>query len=115
MKKKDFKGRCRKKKLAKCKDVCRTYDDIQFVYADLLNKKEDILEIRCNVPLEGLSEGEYTTDFVCIKTDKDLMVRECVPRSHLMKPLTVQRLDLSREYWQKRGVTDWGLVTNAKK
>lgn len=42
MRKKGYKGRCRKKKLAKCRDVCRTYDDIQFAYADLLNEREDI-------------------------------------------------------------------------
>ena len=115
MRKKGYKGRCRKKKLAKCRDVCRTYDDIQFAYADLLNEREDILEFTCNVPLEGLSAGEYTTDFVCVKNDEDMMIRECVQRTHLMKPLTVRLLDLSREYWTKRGVTDWGLVINAEK
>lgn len=52
----------------------------------------------------------YTTDFVCVKVDGDLMVRECVFRKHLMKPLTVKLLDASREYWLRHGVTDWGLV-----
>lgn len=40
------------------------------------------------------------------------MVRECVERKYLMKPLTVKLLDASREYWERRGVTDWGLVIN---
>ena len=39
--------------------------------------------------------GEYTSDFVCTKTDGDLMVRECVFRKFLMKPLTVKLLDAS--------------------
>lgn len=38
------------------------------------------------------------------------MVRECVFRKFLMKPLTVKLLDASREYWLRHGVTDWGLV-----
>ena len=38
------------------------------------------------------------------------MVRECVSRSHLTKPMTIKLLDLSREHWLKKGVTDWGLV-----
>lgn len=46
---------------------------------------------------------------------RDLMVRECVERKHLMKPMTVKLLDASREYWKRNGVTDWGLVINAEK
>ena len=61
------------------------------------------------VPL-GLEVGEYTSDFVCTKADGDLMVRECVYRKFLMKPLTVKLLDASRDYWLRHGVTDWGMV-----
>lgn len=112
MRKKNFKGRCEKRILSKCKEVCRTYDEIQFAYADILQADDSIREIRCNVLLDGLPEGEYTSDFVCIKTDCEVLVRECVQRKHLMKPLTVKLLDASREYWLRRGVTDWGLVVN---
>ena len=66
MRKKGYKGRCEKKKLDKCKDICRTYDVIQSAYADILSECEDIAEIRCNVFLDGLDIGEYTTDFVCV-------------------------------------------------
>ena len=57
---------------------------------------------------------EYTTDFVCTKTNQELRVRECVNKSHLTKPLTIKMLDISKEYWTKRGVTDWGLVISEK-
>lgn len=114
MRKKNFKGRCEKKALSKCRDVCRTYDAIQSAYADMLQKDDTIVEIRCNVPLDGLPDGEYTSDFVCVKTGGDLAVRECVQRKHLTKPMTVRLLDASRDYWIKRGVTDWGLVVDAK-
>ena len=62
-----------------------------------------------------MAEGEYTSDFVCIKTDGEVMVRECVQRKHLMKPMTVKLLDASREYWLRRGVSDWGLGVNEEK
>lgn len=114
MRKKGYKGRCEKRVLDKCKGVCRTYDAIQAAYADILQACDEVKEIRCNVLLEGFAEGEYTTDFVCVKTDDDLMVRECVFRKLLMKPRTVRLLDASREYWLRHGVTDWGLVIDAE-
>ena len=79
-------------------------------YADLMQESDEIKEIRCNVLLDGLDVGEYTSDFVCTKTDGDLMVRDCVFRKFLTKPLTVKLLDASREYWIRHGVMDWGLV-----
>lgn len=109
MRKKDYKGRCEKRSISKCRDVCRTFDPIQYAYADMLQDNTEIVEIRCNVPLDGL---EYTTDFVCVKTNGELLVRECVNRKFLTKPLTVKLLDESRLYWLRRGVTDWGVVIN---
>ena len=111
MRKKNYKGRCEKRVIPKCIEVCRTYDAIQSVCADLLSADPDILEIQCNVPLEEL---EYTTDFVCTKVNYELMVRECVYRKYLSKPLTLKLLDISREYWLRHGVTDWGLVIDAE-
>lgn len=115
MRKKNFKGRCEKRTLSKCQDICRTYDSIQYAYADILQSCEEIAEIKCNVFLEGLELGEYTSDFVCVKSDQNLMVRECVQRKHLTKPLTMKLLDASREYWLNHGVTDWGLVIDEEK
>ena len=110
MRKKNFKGCCEKRVIAKCNEVCRTYDAIQYAYADILQVSDELKEIRCNVPLAGRDIGQYTSDFVCVKSDNDLMVREGVFRKFLLKPLTVKLLDASREYWLRHGVTDWGLV-----
>ena len=115
MRKKNFKGRCEKRIIGKCTEVCRTYDALQLAYLDVLQEAEDIAEIRCNIPLDGQEIGEYTTDFLCVKSDGDLMVRECVYRALLLKARTTKLLDFSRVYWLKRGVTDWGLVVNAEK
>lgn len=120
MQKKDYKGRCEKKTLSKSKDICRTYHPIQSAYADILQADDSIKEICCNVFLDGLSEsfneirGEYTSDFVCTKTNGDMMVRECVFRKHITKPMVVKLLDASKLYWQVRGVEDWGIVTDAE-
>ena len=64
MKKKGYKGRCEKRSLSKCVGICRTYDHIQSAYADRLEADEQVKEFQCNVLLEGLSIGEYTTDFL---------------------------------------------------
>lgn len=112
MKKKGYKGsRCEKRYLSKCADgVAKTFTDIESRFADLLQKDNEIKEFRCNVFLEGFSEGEYCSDFVCIKIDGDMMVRECVYRKMICKPLNVRLLDASRQYWLKHGVSDWGIV-----
>ena len=96
--------------LSKCKEVCRTYDPIQAAYADKLQANDSIREFQCNVPLD---DGEYRADFVCVKTDGEFMVRECVQRKHLLKPMTIRLLDISREYWNRHGIEDWGLVVDA--
>lgn len=113
MRKRGYKGRCQKISLSKSKEICRTYDSIQSMYAEKLEESPDIQEIRCNVLLERLEEGEYTSDFVCIKTNGDLMVRECLQRDRLTKPMNVKLLNASRNYWIKRGA-DWGIVVDAK-
>ena len=116
MKKKSYRGtRCEKRSMSKCADgVARTYNVIESRYADTLEENPDVKEFRCQVLLEGLEMGEYCSDFVATKIDGDLMVRECVFRKHLTKPMTAKLLDASRLYWMRRGVTDWGIVVEKK-
>ncbi len=112
MKKKNFKGRCVKRTIPKCRGVCRTYNDIQYAYADVLAKMADMAEIaefQCNVPIEVLGE-EYTTDFLCVKEGGDMFVRECVSRKKLSFPQTCKLLDASRNFWARRNITDWAIV-----
>lgn len=112
MKKKNYKGsRCEKRTMSKCADgVAKTFNDIESRYSDKLEQNPEIKEFRCQVLLDGLEIGDYCSDFVATKADGDLMVRECVFRKHLTKPMTVKLLDASRAYWLKRGVVDWGIV-----
>ncbi len=114
MKKKNFKGRCEKRTFGKCKEVCKTYNPIQAAYAEILQKDITIEKFSCNVPLDDLEIGDYTSDFVCTRTNGEIIVRECVFRRLLQKPKTLTLLDASREYWQSRGISDWGLVIDAE-
>ena len=91
MQKKNYKGRCEKRKLAKAKGVCRFYSDIQAKYGALLDMDASIVEIECNRLMDGFTLGEYTCDFLCKKVDGDLMVRECVQRKFLVKPMTMHQ------------------------
>ena len=111
MRKKNYKGaKVSKRVVAKCEGVCRTYDAIQYAYANLLSETEEVKSFQVNVLLQGLEEGAYTSDFVITKADGNLMVRECVSRKHLTKPMTTKLLDVSRNYWKSHGVSDWGIV-----
>ncbi|MBQ5952780.1 MAG: hypothetical protein IJL47_01850 [Lachnospiraceae bacterium] len=110
MKPKMIKDRCTKKKFTKCSEVAKLYDKIQIAYADALEEDPDISSFKCNVPLEDLEEGDFTTDFVCMKADGDYRVRECVWRKKLTLPRTAKLLDASKKYWLRHGVSDWGKI-----
>jgi hypothetical protein len=103
-----------KKRLAKSKVIFYAYNDIQLRYGEELDRRSDILEMKCNVPIDCELKGTYTTDFYCIKSDGSIMVRECVFLSKLSKPKTCSMLDASRNYWLSRGVQDWGIVLDGK-
>lgn len=115
MMRKDPKCKCEKRSVTKAASVCRLYSRLQSAYLDLLQKTDSIETIQCNVPLDGLSVGAYTSDFLCKCKDGSFLVRECVERKFLAKPMTIALLDASREFWNKRGITNWGIVTNQEK
>ena len=111
MKKFDYKGRCIKRQLSKCKEVCRSYSEMQDDYARFLQINDDVKAFSCNVQLTDDPETEsYTSDFFITLADGTLRVRECVYRKHLERPSTARLLDLSKEYWRAKGVSDWGIV-----
>lgn len=112
MQRKEPKARCEKRMVSKSSTVCRLYSDIQSRCLDFLEADQTVESIRCNMPLDNFIKGDYTSDFYCRRTDGTYMVRECIDRRHLTKPMTIELLDASREYWRSRGVTDWGIVIN---
>lgn len=54
MRKKNYKVRCEKKSVQKCNEIFKAYDAVQSAYVDVLSSRDDIIEIRCNVPLEDM-------------------------------------------------------------
>ena len=82
-----------KRRLSKCQTVFYAYNDIQYAYGIRLDNNPDVVYIKCNVKLVGCPEGEnYTTDFYCTKIDSEIMVRECVDKEKLLKPLTAKSI-----------------------
>lgn len=110
MKKINYKGRCEKRKVSKCREICRTYSRIQSAYLDVLEKDEEVVSFECNVCLMGVSDDMYSSDFVIKRSDGTTYVRECVWRNNLNKPSYTKLLDLSRNYWLSHGIEDWGIV-----
>ena len=110
MKKYNYKGRCEKRMVSKCRDVCKTYSKIQSAFVDVLEADDSIVSFECNVRLNEVADDMYTTDFVAKKTDGTTIVRECVWRFNLGKPSYTKLLDISRNYWLAHGVEDWGIV-----
>lgn len=104
-----------KKKLSKCWSVFKAYNQLQLVYGEMLDSRSDIAEIKCNVPIDCELEGNFTTDFYCVKTDGSIMIRECVYQDKLLKPFYIKTLDASRDYWLSKGIKDWGIVLNESK
>ena len=75
MQKKNPKTRCERRQLSKCKTVCRFYSKIQSAYVDVLQGNDEIIEFRCNVPLEVLEEGEcFHNDYLIISTEYPLLM-----------------------------------------
>ena len=102
-----------KKKLNKCSDVFIAFNEIQYQYGCELDLNDEIKEIKCNVRLIDFELGDnYTSDFYIIKNNGEVIIRECVFKERINKPLTISLLDASRNYWLSKGITDWGIVLN---
>ncbi len=52
MMKKNCKTRREVRNLSKCVNVCRSFNRVQYVFADKLERDDEVKEFECNVPLE---------------------------------------------------------------
>lgn len=114
IRKKNYKGRCEKRAVAKCEGICKTFDGLQGRMVDILSTDDSVKNIRCNVLMEGT---DYTSDIVCMMENDTVVIYECCCRNLLNRPTTAKLLQQSREYWLKHGVKeeDWRLVVDAEK
>ena len=103
-----------KRKLPKCANVFYAFSDLQNRYGEQLSLRDDVLEFKANVKLDDFPLGDsYTTDFVITTTDGKTIIRECIYKDKLLKPLSIKLLDASRAYWLSRGIQNWGIVVDA--
>ena len=114
MRKKNYKGRRITRKLSKCLTIFKAYDNVQNAYADVLENDSLVATIQCNVQFEDPELSEYTSDFVCTKTDGSVFVRECMYRKNVLRERSIKLLNASQAYWFKRGVIDWKVVIDAE-
>lgn len=113
MKKKNYKGvSCTKRTIAKCIGICKTYGELELRYADILSHSDSVEEFETNRQFDSEELKDYVSDFIGRRTDGSLFVRECVMEKVLMRPSVCRLLDASRLYWEKRGISDWGLVVD---
>ena len=116
MKKKNYRGvSCIKRTVSKCIGICKTYGELDTKYADMLAENDSVKEFETNRLFECDELKEYTSDFVGIRTDGSLFVRECVLMKLLVRPSVCKLLDASRKYWIEKGVRDWGIVVDDSK
>jgi len=82
-----------------------------------LSEQDEFVELYCNVWLEGVLDDAYMSDLVGVREDGSKVVYECVYKKHLLKPMTMKLLDVSRSYWLSKGVdeNDWILVVGKEK
>ena len=74
MRKKNFKGRCEKRVVAKCVEVCRTYDPIQYAYADGKERSSELMVDR----VEELFDGIEIDGYIAINMVSVLEINEAI-------------------------------------
>ncbi len=126
MRKKNYKGaKVSKQVVAKCEGVCRTYDAIQYVYANLLSETEEVKSFQVNVLLQGLQkvvDGEgYAMHIMLIDTFTGKLVKQKIygmphdTSKHLYKMVMEQRKKfLNKEEYEENIRDIYGVYSTKK-
>lgn len=110
MQSKNYHGKTVKRYLSKCKDICRTWCDLQYAYADILQNSDSVKCFEVNIPILD----SLTSDFLILYNNGTYKALECIERKNLNKPSYISKLQQSQEYWVSRGI-EWGVITDAEK
>ena len=94
------------------------------IYAGMLENDPHVVRYKCILPLDPGFMGEvsrlgirqecfdtaWASDFWIENEDGTTSIREILPRGQILKKSAIQRLELSRRYWNRLDVGDWKVV-----
>lgn len=110
------------------------FSNLERNYFYLLDWSEDVIDIREQFPLDreqtlkianekGIKHSidnssktiiPMTTDFLVTllkKGESVYLARTIKPSKDLENPRTIEKFEIEREYWEKKGI-DWGIISN---
>lgn len=92
-------------------------------FCDTLEKDDQVKSYQTNVELVNWQEKcsivglrtsyvntQWSSDFLIIKADDSVMVRELMSLEDLKKKSEIEKLEISRRYWKVAHVSDWGII-----
>ena len=124
MEKKGTKGRTIKYSSIKNDEIMIVHSQEAKHYADCLEQIDEVLKyetlkeldnslfskVNPNSIRKDYFDINWLTDFVIYYTNGDIGVRELVTQESLYKLATIEKLELSRRYWELLKVKDWKII-----
>ncbi len=102
--------------------------DLEYNYAQMLERDISVKRFETMVPLTDWKERiqlkgirtqyrkmEWLTDFRITYKRGNISIRELVKQSDLASRAVIEKLELSRRYWEAVGITDWKIVVEVNR
>lgn len=104
--------------------IVEVNSDAAFHMSKTLEDDEEVVRYLTNVPLDmakykfmeavGIKKAyfarQWVTSFKIYRRNGSVSIRELVPQHHLNRPSSIQKLELSRRYWEQEKITDWKII-----
>lgn len=124
MKKKGLKARAIKFYSKKNEQIIVTYSNEEKEYVKRLDLDDLVRGYTTNFELDNIKVKElkdagirksyfdisWMTDLKIVKHDGSIAIREFVNKEDLMKKANIEKLELSRRYWNSFQINDWKIV-----
>ena len=104
--------------------IVEVNSDAAFHMSKTLEVDEEVVQYLTNVPLDmakykfmeavGIKKTyfakQWVTSFKIYRRNGSVSIRELIPQHHLNRPSSIQKLELSRRYWEQEKITDWKII-----